>query len=134
MSKAPWVFQLHGDARGIARKLGEGIDARIFPGERIMLSVVRVEPNSSGTIHSHPEEQWGVLLEGRCTRIQGGEEVEAAVGDFWHTPGGVLHGVRTGASSAVILDIFSPPRPEYKRSGAGFGSATVKETPASDPA
>ncbi len=27
MSKAPWVFSLHGDARGIARKLGEGIHA-----------------------------------------------------------------------------------------------------------
>lgn len=103
----------------------KGVDARIFPGERVMLSVVRVEPNSTGTIHSHREEQWGVLLEGRCTRIQNGEEVEATAGDFWYTPGGVSHGVRTGTTSALILDIFSPPRAEYRQAGEGFGKAEI---------
>lgn len=127
MNKADWVFQLDGDARGIARKLAEGVNASIFPGENVMLSVVRVDPNATGSIHSHPEEQWGVLLEGRCTRIQGGEEVEATVGDFWHTPGGVTHGIRTGNDKAVILDIFSPPRAEYKKTGQGFGKALLKE-------
>jgi len=127
MSKADWVFQLHGDTRGIARKLAEGVNTSIFPGENVMLSVVRVDPNSAGSIHSHPEEQWGVLLEGSCTRIQGGEEVEATAGDFWHTPGGVSHGVRTGKQGAVILDIFSPPRAEYRQSGQGFGKAVLKE-------
>lgn len=127
MSKADWVFQLHGDSRGIERKLAEGVNASIFPGENVMLSVVRVDPNAVGSIHSHPEEQWGVLLEGRCTRIQGGEEVDASVGDFWHTPGGVSHGIRTGSDGAVILDIFSPPRAEYSQKGQGFGKAVVEE-------
>jgi len=128
MSKADWVFQLHGDTRGIARKLAEGVNASIFPGEQAMLSVVRVEPNATGSMHSHPEEQWGVLLEGSCTRIQGGEEVEVSAGDFWHTPGGVTHGIRTGDRAAVILDIFSPPRAEYRQTGKGFGKAVVKES------
>ena len=127
MSKADWLFKLNGDARGIARELGKGINTSIFPGENVMLSVVRVDPHSSGSIHSHPEEQWGVLLEGRCTRIQGGEEVEASAGDFWHTPGGVAHGVRTGEQGAVILDIFSPPREEYRNVGQGFGKAVVEK-------
>jgi len=127
MSKADWVFQLEGDSRGIRRQLAEGIAASIFPGENVMLSVVRVEPHATGSVHSHPEEQWGVLLEGRCTRIQGAQEVEATAGDFWHTPGGVAHGVRTGAEGAVILDIFSPPRAEYKKAGEGFGTAAVRE-------
>ncbi|MGP1676125.1 MAG: cupin domain-containing protein [Burkholderiales bacterium] len=128
MSKADWLFHLGGDPRGIARKLAEGINTNIFPGENVMLSVVRVDPHASGSIHSHPEEQWGVLLEGRCTRIQDGEEVEASAGDFWHTPGGVAHGVRSGEQGAVILDIFSPPRAEYRQAGQGFGKAVVKET------
>ena len=127
MSKADWVFQLKADPRGIQRKLAEGVTTSIFPGENVMLSVVRVEPNATGSVHSHPEEQWGVLLEGRCTRIQGDEEVEAVAGEFWHTPGGVAHGVRTGAEGAVILDIFSPPRAEYRRKGEGFGDAIVKK-------
>ena len=128
MSKADWVFQLHGDARGIERKLADGVNASIFPGEQAMLSVVRVEPNATGSMHSHPEEQWGVLLEGSCTRIQGGEEVEVTAGDFWHTPGGVTHGIRTAGHAAVILDIFSPPRAEYRQKGKGFGKAVVKES------
>jgi quercetin dioxygenase-like cupin family protein len=127
MSKADWVFQLNGDPRAIQRKLGEGITTSIFPGDNVMLSVVRIEPNSAGSIHSHPEEQWGVLLEGKCTRIQNGEEIEAVAGEFWCTPGGVSHGVRTGAEGAVVLDIFSPPRAEYRKSGEGFGDAKVQK-------
>jgi quercetin dioxygenase-like cupin family protein len=121
VNKADWVYSIANEARGIARKLGEGLNTRIFVGENVMLSVVRIDPHSSGTVHSHPEEQWGVLLEGACTRIQGGEEVEVTAGEFWHTPGGVPHGIRTGASGAVVLDIFSPPREEYKKRGEGFG-------------
>jgi len=54
------------------------------------------------------------LLEGECVRIQDGLEIAVKAGDFWHTPGNVLHGVRTEAQGAVVLDIFSPPRPEYR--------------------
>lgn len=126
MSKAAWVFQLHDDARGIPRTLAEGIQTRVFAGQQVMLSVVRIEPHSRGTTHSHPEEQWGVLLEGACTRTQEGEAVEVAVGDFWYTPGGVMHGIHTGESGAVVLDIFSPPREEYKQAGKGFGAAATK--------
>jgi quercetin dioxygenase-like cupin family protein len=82
---------------------------------------VWIEPNSKGKIHSHPEEQWGVLLEGECIRIQGDEEVSVKVGDFWHTPGNVPHGIRTKSVGALVLDIFSPPRHEYKKTGIGFG-------------
>lgn len=122
-TKANWAFNLEDDAQGIRRKLGDGIVTRIFPGEHAMLSVVRIAPHSTGTVHSHAQEQWGVLLEGGCVRIQGGEEVEMHAGDFWHTPGGVEHGIRTGAEGAVVLDIFSPPREEYRRGGEGFGTA-----------
>ncbi|HEY7675856.1 MAG TPA: cupin domain-containing protein [Candidatus Methylomirabilis sp.] len=118
----PWLFHLADEARGIPRKLGEGITTRIFVGDRAMLSVVRIAPHSTGAVHSHPEEQWGVLLEGRCVRIQAGEEVEVGAGAFWHTPGGVPHGIRTGAVGALVLDVFAPPRDSYRRAGEGFGA------------
>jgi quercetin dioxygenase-like cupin family protein len=119
--REPWAFNLADAAQGIARKLGEGITTRIFPGENVMLSVVRIEPHAAGSVHSHPQEQWGVLLEGECVRIQDGEERAMRAGDFWHTPGGVSHGIRTGAVGATVLDIFSPPREEYRKPGEGFG-------------
>lgn len=120
-----WVFNLYDERLGIPRMLAEGIQARIFAGEHVMLSVVRLEPNAVGKMHSHPEEQWGVLLEGECVRLQGGEEISMKAGDFWHTPGNVPHAIRAGATGALILDIFSPPRPEYKQAGTGFGKAEV---------
>jgi quercetin dioxygenase-like cupin family protein len=61
-----------------------------------------------------------VLLEGECVRIQGDEEMPMKAGDFWRTPGGVAHGIRTADSAATVLDIFSPPREEYKKPGQGF--------------
>jgi len=117
-----WAFSLSDVSQGIARKLGEGINTRIFVGAEAMLSVVTLAPHSEGKIHSHPQEQWGVLLEGECIRIQAGEEVLMRAGDFWHTPGGVEHGIRTGDRGATVLDIFSPPRDEYKTAGEGFGN------------
>jgi quercetin dioxygenase-like cupin family protein len=122
-----WVFNLHDEQLGIQRTLAKGIQARIFAGDQAMLSVVKVEPHSQGTMHSHPEEQWGLLLEGECTRLQGDEAIHMKAGDFWHTPGGVPHSIQTGEMAALVLDIFSPPRHEYKRSGVGFGEAMISD-------
>ena len=107
---------------GIRRDLAPGVDARIFPGEGAMLSIVTIAPNAAGTLHSHPEEQWGVLLEGSAVRVQGGEEIPVKKGDFWRTPGGTPHTMRAGPEGARVLDIFAPPRPEYRVPGQGFGT------------
>lgn len=115
-------FNLDDLAQGIRRTLAEGLETRIFPGERAMLSVVRAEPNKAGRVHAHPQEQWGVLLEGSGVRLQDGVEHAVRKGDFWRTPGGVEHGFTAGPEGAVILDIFSPPRDEYRVAGAGFGT------------
>ncbi len=119
--KGEHFFNLHDMRQGIARTLSEGLETRIFPGENVMLSVVRIAANRAGEIHSHPQEQWGVLLEGGGVRIQAGVEHEVVPGDFWQTPGNVPHGFRAGPEGAVVLDIFSPPREEYRRAGSGYG-------------
>ena len=113
-------FHLHDMSQGIARTLADGLETRVFPGENVMLSVVRIGPNKSGEIHSHPQEQWGVLLEGSGVRTQDGVEHEVRAGNFWQTPGNVPHAFRAGSEGAVVLDIFSPPREEYRRAGSGF--------------
>jgi quercetin dioxygenase-like cupin family protein len=118
-----WLYRLDDDSAGVLRDLAAGIRSRVFSGKNIQLSVVRFEPHSAGSIHCHPEEQWGILIEGECVRIQGGVEVAVRKGDFWHTPGGVMHGVRTGDVGAVVLDVFSPVREEYRTAGTGSGSA-----------
>ncbi len=115
-------FNLDDTTQGILRELAPGLTTRIFVGDHAMLSVVTIEPNAEGQVHSHPQEQWGVLLEGDAVRIQDGEEIPVKAGDFWRTPGGVPHGLRAGPQGARVLDIFSPPRDEYRKAGSGFGT------------
>ena len=102
----PLFFNLNDLGQGIHRVLCEGMETRIFAGDQAMLSVVRAEPNAVGSIHSHPEEQWGVLLEGSGVRIQDGVE----------------HGLTSGPDGAVVIDIFAPPRGDYRSAGAGFAT------------
>lgn len=118
----PNFFSLSDPQGGIARELAAGISALVFPGDRAMLSLVTLAPHAQGKIHSHPEEQWGVMLEGEGVRIQDGREVPVKAGDFWRTPGGVPHGIRAGIKGAKVLDVFAPPREEYKKAGRGFGA------------
>lgn len=117
------LFNLHDMSQGISRELADGITTRIFPGDQAMLSVVRLDPNSEGKMHSHPQEQWGVMLEGSAVRIQNGEAFEVSAGDFWRTPGGAPHTVKAGPDGAVILDVFAPPRDEYRKAGKGFADS-----------
>ena len=79
---------------GIPRQLAEGLSARVFPGEHLMLSVVEIQPGSVSPVHSHANEQWGVCLEGEWIRIQDGVEHPVKAGDFWQTPPHVPHGGR----------------------------------------
>ncbi len=110
---------------GIPRTLAKGIQARIFPGTHLMLSVVELDPWSESPVHAHPNEQWGVCLEGEWIRIQDAQEYPVKAGDFWETPPNVPHGGRTLGHRCVILDIFAPPREEYRRPRAGLGAARV---------
>jgi quercetin dioxygenase-like cupin family protein len=123
MSQASEFHNIDNPDDGLFRELGEGLTTRIFSGEHAMLSIVTIAPNCQGTLHHHPEEQWGVLLEGSAIRFQGDEEIQVKKGDFWRTPGGVPHTMRAGPDGARVLDIFSPPRPEYKKPGKGFAAS-----------
>jgi len=122
MSQKEFFHNIDDLDTGIKRVLGDGISTRIFCGQEAMLSVVTIEANAKGKIHSHPQEQWGYLIEGSGIRIQDGEEIIINKGDFWQTPGGVVHGIIGGPNGAKVLDVFSPPRDEYKVEGSGFGS------------
>ena len=123
MSQKDEFFNLNDDDKGLFRELAPGLTTRIFAGEQAMLSVVSFAPHAEGTLHSHPEEQWGVMLEGDGLRTQGGEEIPVKAGDFWRTPGNVEHTLKAGPNGAKVLDVFSPPREEYRKPGSGFGGS-----------
>ena len=75
-------FNFQDVSQGIARDLADGVTTRIFPGDQAMLSLVQLEPGRESDVHSHPQEQWGVILEGSGVRMQDGDEYPVTVGDF----------------------------------------------------
>ena len=123
MSQRDEFFNLNDQSQGLFRELAPGLTTRIFAGDQAMLSVVSFDPHAEGTLHSHPEEQWAVMLEGSGVRTQGGEDIEVKAGDFWRTPGHIEHTMKAGPDGAKVLDVFSPPREEYRKAGSGFGGA-----------
>ena len=106
---------------GIPRQLTDGVSTNLYPGEQAMISVVRFEPNATGILHHHEEEQWGFMIEGSGMRIQGEKEIAVKKGDFWRTPSNVPHTMKAGPEGAVIFDVFAPPRKAYLKEGKGFG-------------
>lgn len=114
-------YNLSDPSQGLYRKLMDGISIRAFCGENVMLSIVSLEPHITGRTHHHPEEQWGLMLEGTAVRIQDGREVTVSPGDFWHTPSNLPHAMRTDDEKCVVLDIFGPPREIYATPGEGYG-------------
>jgi quercetin dioxygenase-like cupin family protein len=122
MPDHPDFHNIDDGSDAIVRHLAEGLTAHIYPGEQAMLSVVTVAPGASGSLHHHAEEQWGVCLEGSGVRVQGDVEIPFAKGDFWRTPGGVPHTMRAGPQGCRIIDVFAPPRDEYRSPGSGFGN------------
>ena len=120
--KSENFFNIDNPEGGIARTLAPGITTTVFPGDQAMISVVRLEADTSGVLHHHPEEQWGYCVSGSGTRYQGDEVVAVSTGDFWRTPGDLPHTIKAGAEGMVVIDVFAPPRQEYTRPGDGFGS------------
>jgi len=100
---------------------GEHSRHTIFPGvhirtcvcEKMMFSLVDLEPHSVVEEHSHPHEQVGMLLQGRVIFTIGDEKKTLGPGDSWRIPGGVRHKVEVLEQPSQAIDIFCPPREDY---------------------
>jgi len=96
------------------RQLSDGIKIRTAFGEKIMMSFVYFEPNSLVPEHTHPHEQMGTVMEGKFELIVNGNSKIVEEGDAYLVPSNVKHSAKSLDEPAVALDIFSPPREEYK--------------------
>ena len=93
----------------------EGVIARRVQGERITLAVVELAPNAIVPEHRHPNEQNGLVIQGRVLFRCGDEERELGPGGTWRILGGVPHSVVTGPDGAVVIDVFTPIRDDWDR-------------------
>jgi unsaturated pyranuronate lyase len=91
-----------------------GVNIRTCALEKMMMSVVDLAPHSVVEEHHHPHEQVGMLLEGKAIFFIGGEQKTLQTGDLYRIPGNVRHKVITLDQPARAIDIFCPPREDYR--------------------
>jgi quercetin dioxygenase-like cupin family protein len=91
-----------------------GVDIFTTHGEKLMLSLVEMEPHAVVEEHSHPHEQLGLMLEGELDFTIGGESRKITPGQMWRIPGGVKHKCVAGDKPVRALDAFYPIRDDYK--------------------
>ena len=91
-----------------------GVHIKTCAAEKMMLSVVDLEPHAVVEEHTHPHEQVGMVLAGRATFFIGTEQKTLAAGDLYRIPGNVRHRVVVLNEPVKALDIFCPIREEYR--------------------
>ena len=96
------------------KELLAGINARTFWGEKMLFSVVDLDPYVKLPLHSHPHEQGGIVISGQLELSIDGDTKVLNPGDLYIIPGSVEHSAKTGPSPTRVLDVFSPVREDYK--------------------
>jgi len=90
-----------------------GIRMSVMSGKNVMTNWVKIEPNVSVPLHSHPHEQLGLVVEGQITMVIGGEARALVPGHAYRIPGNLPHSAVAGPAGCLVVDIFSPVREEY---------------------
>jgi quercetin dioxygenase-like cupin family protein len=105
-------YEFPGDFKEIEPE--KGFLARVVCGENLMFSHVTLEPHTVASLHTHAQEQMGIILEGEFEMTIGEEKRLLKKGDMYRVPPNTVHGGLTHGKSALVLDVFSPPREGYK--------------------
>ena len=80
-----------------------------------MMTFVDLYAGASTPEHRHPNEQIGYVISGEVTYEIGGIRRTCRAGDVYLIPENTPHSVEVSqAGPARLLDVFSPPRDEYK--------------------
>jgi quercetin dioxygenase-like cupin family protein len=88
----------------------EGLTFRPVLGKDALVNFVTYEPHTVVPVHAHEEEQFTFVIDGEFEFECDGETRTLRRGSIVHIPAGVPHGARTGDSSCLQVDVFSPPR------------------------
>jgi quercetin dioxygenase-like cupin family protein len=98
-----------------ARKLREGVFARVVEGERLTLAVVDLEPGAAVPEHRHENEQLGFILQGSMVFTVGGEKRELRAGDTYEIASNVPHDAVAGRDGCTAVDAFAPVRADWAK-------------------
>ncbi len=93
-----------------------GLVMQSVTGGKLMANWVTIEPHRTVPRHQHPHEQLGVMLEGALELTIGDETRVLRPGDAYTIPPNLPHSAVTREEGCVVLDVFTPPREDYRPS------------------
>ena len=95
----------------------KGLETTILTGlsgEKMMMVLSSTLPGHTVPMHSHPQEQVGIVYSGKAKLRIGNIERIVKKRDFYLIPAGVTHGdTCIGEEPFVMLDIFCPARDDF---------------------
>jgi quercetin dioxygenase-like cupin family protein len=92
--------------------LPPGMSRQSILGEHAMLCMHEAFPNLKCDPHRHDAEQFSVMLNGRMRFVIGSDERVIGPGEVAYIPSGVEHSIESLEEYVLVLDVFSPPRPD----------------------
>jgi quercetin dioxygenase-like cupin family protein len=96
------------------QQIWEGVVVRAVHGDSTTMALIELAPNSHVPEHHHVNEQVGVLVRGSFRLRVAEETLEVKPGGTWLIPADVPHEVHTGPDGALALEVWSPPRADWK--------------------
>ncbi len=100
-------------AQADEREMFPGYHGRIVHSDRMTFASWDVESGAAFPEHSHPHEQVVHLLDGEFELTVEGATTRLRPGTLAVVPPGALHTGRA-LSPCRILDVFAPPREDYR--------------------
>ena len=98
----------------LTRELLPEVSQHVAWGERMMLCFTTLKPDALVPLHNHPHEQLSVVIEGELTLTIGETTRLMRPRDAAFIPSDVEHSAAAGSCGSVVIDVFSPPREDYK--------------------
>jgi quercetin dioxygenase-like cupin family protein len=91
-----------------------GVYSRLMiDGQNMTALWTRWEPGANAPEHIHPNEQCGIVLAGQIIFTINGVDYPVSAGELVYIPPSAPHSERNdGPAPAVLIDFFSPARPD----------------------
>ena len=95
----------------------ENVPARVVGNGKNMTALMTWwPPDTSFSIHTHPHEQIGIVVQGQPVITIDGRDYQAKEGDVYHIPSNVPHTQRNeGPGQVIFFECFAPVREDLLR-------------------
>jgi unsaturated pyranuronate lyase len=97
----------------VPREIAPGFLGRFVHSDRLTQGRIDIEQGATIPEHSHPHEQWTMVLTGRLELTVDGAPHVLLPGQVMYIPPHERHAAR-GLTRCQVLDTFQPPRDDFR--------------------